>query len=227
MVVDAVAKKYLPEFIKLEDAMRAFSYWPWWLAVLIIGVGPALGEELMCRAFLGRGFLGRYGVTGGILLSSLFFGVMHLEPRQVAYASVIGIYLHFVYWTTRSLWMPMLLHFLNNSLSVLAGSTDGRRLPLVHDLEVAAGNQPLILGIGALALLVVVCYALYQSRARVVVAADPASWQPAYPGVAHPPAGSGALMVHPGLSALSQSLVIGAAALFGAACYVGSFPMGQ
>src|SRR5262249_53237742 len=124
-VVDAVAKQYLPEFMKLDDVMKGISYWPWWLGVLIIGVGPGIGEELWCRAFLGRGLIARYGVGLGVLFSSMFFGLMHVEPRQVAYATVIGMFLHFVYLTTRSLLMPMLLHFLNNSLSVLAAAQEG------------------------------------------------------------------------------------------------------
>ena len=43
-------------------------------AVLIIGLGPGLGEELWCRAFLGRGLVGRHGVVMGVILTSLFFG---------------------------------------------------------------------------------------------------------------------------------------------------------
>ena len=33
--------------------MGMIGYWPWYLGVLIIGIGPGIGEELFCRAFLG------------------------------------------------------------------------------------------------------------------------------------------------------------------------------
>src|SRR5262245_9452501 len=126
--LDALGKRVLPSLMDLEGMTAVFNRWPWPFAVLAVGVGPGLAEELWCRGFLGRGLVGRYGVVWGVLLSSLFFGVIHLEPRQVLYATGVGVLLHFTYLTTRSLWAPVLLHFGNNTLSVLA--------PRVPDLEV-------------------------------------------------------------------------------------------
>src|SRR5207253_10760140 len=60
------------------------------------------------------------GIIPGILLTSFFFGAIHIDPHQGAMAMLLGIFLHYVYLTTRSLWMPMLLHFLVNSFSVTA-----------------------------------------------------------------------------------------------------------
>ena len=111
--------------------MGMIGYWPWYLGVLIIGIGPGIGEELFCRAFLGRGLIAKHGVIPGVLLTSLLFGLMRIEPRQVIYAPVMGILLHFVYLTTHSLLMPMLIHTLNNSLSALAV---GPRSPTPHPL---------------------------------------------------------------------------------------------
>ena len=43
---------------------------------------------------------------------------MHLEPRQVAYATFLGVFLHLSYLASRSLIVPMTLHMLNNSISI-------------------------------------------------------------------------------------------------------------
>src|SRR5207248_2667396 len=86
-----------------------------WFAILINAVGPALIEELFCRGFLGRGLVGRYGVLLGVLLTSVIFAVMHSDIPHMALAFVLGVYLHLAYLATRSLWVPVLLHFLTNA----------------------------------------------------------------------------------------------------------------
>src|SRR5262249_59009304 len=113
--------------------------------------------------FVGRGLVARYGPIRGVLLTSFLFGLMHVVPRQVAYAAVMGVILHFTYLTTRSLLIPMLLHFLNNSLSVVA-----TQLPSLYILNAEPERIPVLLYASALLLLGAVCLALYDSRARLV-----------------------------------------------------------
>jgi hypothetical protein len=81
----------------------------------------------------------------------------------------------------------MLLHALNNSISVLIsiGAISGARLERNMDAS------PILAGMLALGLLVFVGVALATGRARVVPI-DPSlpTWQPHFPGVAHPPPGA-------------------------------------
>jgi membrane protease YdiL (CAAX protease family) len=111
---------------QFEKMIRA---WPWWTAVLIIGVGPAIGEELFCRGFLGRGLVAWHGPRIGVLATSLLFGIMHVIPAQAAYAAVLGVILHVLALSGRSLWLPMIAHFLNNGLSVMASCDDSPLKP--------------------------------------------------------------------------------------------------
>jgi membrane protease YdiL (CAAX protease family) len=219
-MADLAQRLHVPHFFDVEQTVRGLGqYCPWWLTVLLVGVGPGLWEELWCRGFLGRGLVGRWGVVGGIVFTSLFFGVMHIEPHQVIYAPVVGAILHFVYWTSRSLWLPMLLHAANNSLAVLAVSKSSP-LPQLRQLEVldrAAAAYPALVYGSAVVLLLAVCYAFYQSRARIVgVDGGPAPWRPAYPGVECPPPGSDAAVAHP-----RPSLAAAALALAGLGVFVG------
>src|SRR3954468_23799191 len=103
----------------MEEMEKAFGSWPVLLGVFLIGVLPGIGEELWCRGFLGRGLVGTHGVVLGILGTSFLFGLIHVDPCQGTMAMLMGVGLHVVYQLTRSLWMPMLLHFLNNSLAVV------------------------------------------------------------------------------------------------------------
>jgi len=220
MGVDALAKQVLPSVFSLEEAMALFGQWPWPLGVLIIGVGPGIGEELWCRGFLGRGLVGRYGFLAGVLLTSLLFGVIHLEPRQAVAAFVMGIFLHGSYLASRSLLVPMLLHMGNNSLSILS-----MHVPFLKALDAPPEQIPLLIYEGGIVLTATVVWAFFQSRARFkdiwqrgldtsFVAANPdfsvqgqpitddpgetvSSWRPAFAGVEFPPEGTATSVSHP------------------------------
>ncbi len=173
---------------EMEELVKQTRNWSPILAVLIIAVQPAFSEELWCRAFLGRGLVGQYGVVGGVIISSYFFGAMHGLPHQGAMALLMGIVLFYAYLTTRSLLAPMLLHFLNNATSVL-----GERLgEQAANVDVDPGKISITLFACAALLMIAGAWALYQSRARLirVDGAPLEPWQPAYPGVALPPPGS-------------------------------------
>src|SRR5262249_9404020 len=115
--------------LDMEQMMGLIQQWPMWFAVSSIAVGPAIAEELWCRAFLGRGFVGRYGVFFGVLLTSIFFGAIHVDPHQGTAAIFMGLILHYTYLVTRSLWVPMLLHFTNNALAVVLPHFSGHQVP--------------------------------------------------------------------------------------------------
>jgi uncharacterized protein len=209
---------YMPSFDLLnttgfmEDMVTQFRKWPPYAAVLIIGLGPGLGEELWCRAFLGRGLVGGHGVVMGVILTSLFFGAIHGDPHQGTMAAVMGLALHFTYLTTRSLWIPMLLHFLNNSLSVIADKLpEAFRVRLENIDTNPEGISWKVLAASA-CLLAAVGWAMYASRGRMVRidGSDQPPWQPAYPGVAHPPANSGTAVAYPWPGLLPTLAVIAA-----------------
>jgi membrane protease YdiL (CAAX protease family) len=199
----------------MEEMVQLFSKWPWPFAVLVIGLGPGIGEELWCRGFLGRGLLGNYGAVLGILASSFFFGLIHIDPCQGTMAIFMGLWLHFVYLTTRSLWLPMLLHFLNNSLAVLLP-----RFPQLEAINANPGDIPVSVYVTAGLLLAGVAYALYQSRARLAPQTPEQIllWRPAYESVEYPPADSGAQVIRPSLSPSALALAGGGFFLFLAAC---------
>src|SRR5207302_2879169 len=103
----------------MEDLVEVVRLWPPVVAVLVIAVMPAFSEEIWCRAFLGRGLVGQYGIVCGVLITSYFFGAIHVLPHQGTMAMLMGIALYYCYITTRSLLAPMLLHFLNNATDVV------------------------------------------------------------------------------------------------------------
>ena len=187
--------------------------WPRWLTILVIGVAPGLSEELWCRGFLGRGLLARYGWITGVLLTSLFFGMLHLSPPYALGTAVMGACLHFTYVTTRSLWVPILLHTLNNSLTVLVAVGD---IPLQDVDPDQVASLPLYLASGFL--LLVVGWTLFQSRGYLQNELGERV-QPPFPTVAIPSERSGLKIVHEAISLWGVGMVVVAAVLFGWSIY--------
>lgn len=89
-----------------------------WLGILCISVlGPIL-EELLFRGAITKELLRRYSPAKAILLSGLIFGIFHLNPAQIISACLIGFLLAWLYYKTRSLMACILIHIMNNGLSV-------------------------------------------------------------------------------------------------------------
>jgi membrane protease YdiL (CAAX protease family) len=224
-----LSKLFIPDLkqlglpIDLDEIMQSLGSWPLVFSLLVIAVGPAIGEELWCRGFLGQGLVGRYGTVVGVLLSSLWFGLIHMIPQQAFYAALMGVCLHFVYLTTRSLWLSMLLHFLNNGMAVLAmskGANNEPNFPAVVKLLEAQEHSPHLIYPAAALLVAIVGAVLYWSRARLVAVGPQPAWQPEYPGVDWPPPDSGTVMSRPRPGWLAWLVVAAAVAAFGTAYYV-------
>jgi uncharacterized protein len=113
------------------DAMLLFARqesYP--ILVVAIALGPAIGEELVFRGLIGRGLISRWGTRAGVILTSLIFAAAHGFPPHALATIPIGLYLHYVYLSTGSLWTPIIVHFLNNLLVIsLAHYTTAEALP--------------------------------------------------------------------------------------------------
>jgi len=117
-LVYEITERILGQF-PLEELMEELLTENPLLMGINTGVLGPIGEEVFFRGFVYTGLRRKYGVKNGILLSSLFFGLTHGIPWQIPYAFVAGIILAYVYEKTGSLYSPILLHVINNSLSVI------------------------------------------------------------------------------------------------------------
>jgi uncharacterized protein len=157
--VDGLAGLVLPRIFDVEGSLAMMATWPWYVAVLMVGFGPGIGEELWFRAFIGRGLVARHGVVFGVLLTSLLFGLVHLDPRHAIVAMTMGIGLHLIYLATGSLWVPMLLHTLNNTAAIL--TIAGEQASFI---EATAAEVPWTVYSASVILLGAVGWSLYQTR---------------------------------------------------------------
>lgn len=121
---EPIFEKVIPEGLQQGTDVRGpledLKEYPLALILLLVAVFPAIGEEFLFRGLIGRGLINRYGVVFGVLVTSFFFACVHLYPPHVLAILPVGFVIHMVYLNSRSYWLPMLFHFANNTLAVLA-----------------------------------------------------------------------------------------------------------
>lgn len=87
------------------------------LDVLLIAVLPAIGEEFLHRGVVLQGTK-HEGFGKAIVMSSVLFGLMHLNISQVSYAIVLGLIMGFASVVAKNIWVPIIMHFTNNFIAV-------------------------------------------------------------------------------------------------------------
>jgi membrane protease YdiL (CAAX protease family) len=87
-----------------------------WAAFTAIVSAPIL-EELLCRGLLFEVLNRRWGVKVSILVSALFFGLLHLSPANAIVAVVAGLIFGTLYVRTSSLYVTIIIHAVNNILA--------------------------------------------------------------------------------------------------------------
>ena len=91
------------------------------LFIAVVVIAPIF-EEILFRGYIFDQFERRFAAVGmTIVASGVLFGLYHLNIFQGVFASVLGIVLGLSYYWTRSMWVPIIIHFANNLLSYLLG----------------------------------------------------------------------------------------------------------
>ncbi|NHB67279.1 CPBP family intramembrane glutamic endopeptidase [Perlabentimonas gracilis] len=84
----------------------------------IVVLAPVL-EELIFRGIMLKGLLKRYSPATAIVASSVLFGVVHLNPWQFISALILGIFIGWIYYRTRSTSLAIIIHAFNNFTATL------------------------------------------------------------------------------------------------------------
>lgn len=92
---------------------------PFWIDFAVTALMVPIGEELFFRAFLFKGLCQKTKVWTAIMLSSIVFGVAHFSILQGISAFISGIVLAYFYVRSESLYIPILMHMINNGLLVI------------------------------------------------------------------------------------------------------------
>jgi len=99
------------------------------LSLLMTAVLPAFCEEFAHRGMLLSGYK-VLGFKKAVLYSALIFGLIHLNINQFFFAMIAGVILATVTLFSRSIIPAMIIHFMNNGISVYLEFSMARKLPL-------------------------------------------------------------------------------------------------
>ena len=94
-------------FLEFSNQNGVFSF------ITIVIAAPVI-EELIFRGIILNGLLQRYSPVKSIILSSILFGIVHLNPWQFVSALISGVFSGWVYYRTKKLSLSILIHLVNN-----------------------------------------------------------------------------------------------------------------
>jgi len=88
--------------------------------LLMIGVIAALGEELIFRGLLQRLMIGMVkNVHLAIVITAMLFSAFHFQFFSFLPRFILGVILGYMMFYGRSIWYPILAHFVNNAMGVV------------------------------------------------------------------------------------------------------------
>lgn len=129
--------------------------------LIIIAVIPAVGEELLFRGVIQNELLKKIvNPHVAILIASIIFSGFHLQIQGFLPKLIIGLILGYAYYWTKSLWYPMILHFVNNAMQTVLLYLAGEDLEAME--EKAETPETLYLAI-VVAFSCFLCYFLVQN----------------------------------------------------------------
>ena len=87
--------------------------------LLVIAILAALSEELFFRGTLQPLLHRAFGGHAAVWTTAVIFALVHMEFTAIIPRVFLGAVLGYLYLYTRSIWIPVLGHSLNNALAVV------------------------------------------------------------------------------------------------------------
>ncbi len=88
--------------------------------IFVVAVVPAFCEETFFRGFVQKSFEHKFKPIWSILLTAIFFGIYHFNPYGLFALIALGVYFGFAAYLSNSIFIPIILHFINNFFAVTA-----------------------------------------------------------------------------------------------------------
>ena len=124
----------------------SYPVWLLFVNLLVTAILPAICEETAHRGMLLKGFM-PLGQKKAIIISSILFGLLHLNIEQFFYATIIGFLLGYITTACENIYPAMIIHFMNNGLSVFMGFSRARNLgvdKIFSWVNLSFANNPIL-----------------------------------------------------------------------------------
>ncbi len=108
----------LPEMSEeMAKMMENMLNGPAWVTLISVCIFAPFFEEWLCRGVVLRGMLKHVKPVWAIIISALFFALIHMNFWQAVPAFLMGLVFGYVYYKTGSLKLTMLMHMVNNAMA--------------------------------------------------------------------------------------------------------------
>ena len=87
--------------------------------IFVVSIVPAVSEEIMFRGFIQSSFELKLRARWAIVITAVFFGLYHFNPYGLVPLIILGLYFGFAAYMSRSIFVPMILHFTNNFIAII------------------------------------------------------------------------------------------------------------
>jgi len=102
----------------ISEIITQMNSLPLIVLVLLIGVTPAICEELVMRGIFFSGYK-NININMAALINGLFFGMLHFNLQQFLYAFALGFLFAYLVYITGSIFSSVIAHFTINSSQVI------------------------------------------------------------------------------------------------------------
>lgn len=104
-----------------EGFMSSTSVKGLMLNIVMMAVIPAVGEELLFRGIL-QPIFHRYTkrIHLSIFITAFLFSAIHMQFLSFIPRFLMGMFFGYLFYMSKSLWLPMVGHFVNNFTAVMA-----------------------------------------------------------------------------------------------------------
>lgn len=128
-----------------SNLLRADSIPELLFVVIVIAAIPALCEEVMFRGYIQRSFEFKMKPFRAALVTAAFFGLFHFNPYSLLPLIALGLYFGFAAYISKTLVLPVYLHFLNNFIAVSLYYFIGEEEVISPEVVDSAGLESTIL----------------------------------------------------------------------------------
>jgi membrane protease YdiL (CAAX protease family) len=104
----------------LKTVLEMKTFLIFLINLILIGILPGIGEELIFRGILQKQFAGLFkNPVLAIWISAFIFSAIHMQFEGFFPRLVLGATLGYLYYWTGNLWVPMIAHAFNNGIQVI------------------------------------------------------------------------------------------------------------
>ena len=118
IVITAIIGVFLPDSIgetyDLQESLMGDNFIS---TLLVVAVAPAVCEEMMFRGYVFSAFEDKLKPKTAMLISACLFGIYHMSFVRFIVTAFIGYVTCYVVYKSKSLFVGMVMHFINNGLS--------------------------------------------------------------------------------------------------------------